>query len=697
MLIFAFTEMEDDGRRSSKKSSLFKWVTGRSSRPSPPGPGRRRSGHSSSRELYPPTERRPLRSVPLVGPHYRVEPEILVTEFVEKEVKYLGTISDLDCNFDATDRASLLKIVDEQQALDLMPCVPSYENDIIVSFSVHNIKLLRRDGEKMIHRIQTHKIAAVGYVRDDNQHLVFIKFASELNPKMCNLSILCCDTKTAAEEVCSLAQQVFQLVYTDSTIDFLDKSIMDGAITPKNHSYSTDDSDKKDTVTVSSRDYAQYSLNKSADSLILSTTSKSTNGYTGTQPTAFKRMSAGQIIEGKGSSSTLPQPIRHSRYHRRSGSSGSSSNNNIPPITHASTLTLTSPVTSTQTFPVHNALQLHDYITVLKEQLTNIELKEFAKLLNQFRTGGILIQDFSNQLLQMYTEERKHLLLGMRHFIPNASDLTFFNKFLKDNNVEDISADSATESWWAQAPRVTPRTLSETEESTASTSVTTGNVTAVSVSSSGSERASTSIVSNDDSGEWKDVLGNIEKFGIYPSTDSSGGGELNASFKTVNGTPATSGTGILELDPPSCTEETIIKSYVAPVAAPVPEEFQDAKEENVASADTKSLKLSPKKMQHTTSQSLGTEFSRTPQKVDRKSTETRKSLSDTTLQTMPLTNTNLRTFTKSKEKNSPVAGQGGNEPGATVPISPKKTQPSKPQKEHRKKKKHKKDEVVAML
>lgn len=38
-----------------------------------------------------------------------------------------------------------------------------------------------------------------------------------------------------AEELCSLLSQVFQIVYTESTIDFLDRAIFDGASTPTRH------------------------------------------------------------------------------------------------------------------------------------------------------------------------------------------------------------------------------------------------------------------------------------------------------------------------------------------------------------------------------------------------------------------------------------------------------------------------------
>ena len=39
----------------------------------------------------------------------------------------------------------------------------------------------------------------------------------------------------AAEELCLLLSQVFQIVYTESTIDFLDRAIFDGATTPTRH------------------------------------------------------------------------------------------------------------------------------------------------------------------------------------------------------------------------------------------------------------------------------------------------------------------------------------------------------------------------------------------------------------------------------------------------------------------------------
>ena len=56
--------------------------------------------------------------------------------------------------------------------------------------------------------------------------------------------------------------------------------------------------------------------------------------------------------------------------------------------------------------------------------------------------------------------------LGMRHFIPEKKDRTYFENFLKRHNIETGSDDVR---WWDRPP--TSRTLSETEGSCASTTI----------------------------------------------------------------------------------------------------------------------------------------------------------------------------------------------------------------------------------
>ncbi|XP_028700752.1 cerebral cavernous malformations 2 protein isoform X9 [Macaca fascicularis] len=190
------------------------------------------------------TERRPLHTVVLSLPE-RVEPDRLLSDYIEKEVK----------------RAHQL------------PGHLTQEHDAVLSLSAYNVKLAWRDGEDIILRVPIHDIAAVSYVRDDAAHLVVLKTAQDpgISPSQslcaessrglsagslsesavgpveaCCLVILAAESKVAAEELCCLLGQVFQVVYTESTIDFLDRAIFDGASTPTHHlSLHSDDSSTK--------------------------------------------------------------------------------------------------------------------------------------------------------------------------------------------------------------------------------------------------------------------------------------------------------------------------------------------------------------------------------------------------------------------------------------------------------------------
>uniref|UniRef100_A0A8D0QM85 CCM2 scaffold protein n=1 Tax=Sus scrofa TaxID=9823 RepID=A0A8D0QM85_PIG len=88
------------------------------------------------------TERRPLHTVVLSLPE-RVEPDRLLSDYIEKEVK----------------RAHQL------------PGHLTQEHDAVISLSAYNVKLAWRDGEDTILRVPIHDIAAVSYVRDDASHL----------------------------------------------------------------------------------------------------------------------------------------------------------------------------------------------------------------------------------------------------------------------------------------------------------------------------------------------------------------------------------------------------------------------------------------------------------------------------------------------------------------------------------------------
>lgn len=207
------------------------------------------------------TERRPLHTVVLSLPE-RVEPDRLLSDYIEKEVKYLGQLTSIPGYLNPSSRTEILHFIDKAKRSQQLPGHLTQEHDAVLSLSAYNVKLAWRDGEDIILRVPIHDIAAVSYVRDDAAHLVVLKTAQDpgISPSQslsaessrglsagslsesavgpveaCCLVIMATESKVAAEELCSLLSQVFQIVYTESTIDFLDRAIFDGASTPTHH------------------------------------------------------------------------------------------------------------------------------------------------------------------------------------------------------------------------------------------------------------------------------------------------------------------------------------------------------------------------------------------------------------------------------------------------------------------------------
>uniref|UniRef100_A0A8C7C6A4 CCM2 scaffold protein n=1 Tax=Neovison vison TaxID=452646 RepID=A0A8C7C6A4_NEOVI len=196
------------------------------------------------------TERRPLHTVALSLPE-RVEPDRLLSDYIEKEVKYLGQLTSIPGYLNPSSRTEILHFIDNAKRAHQLPGHLTQEHDAVISLSAYNVKLAWRDGEDTILRVPIHDIAAVSYVRDDASHLVVLKtaprppqalgagagWASEEpgGQQAAQEGPALSPWQVAAEELCSLLGQVFQIVYTESTIDFLDRAIFDGASTPTHH------------------------------------------------------------------------------------------------------------------------------------------------------------------------------------------------------------------------------------------------------------------------------------------------------------------------------------------------------------------------------------------------------------------------------------------------------------------------------
>ncbi|KAF6085515.1 CCM2 scaffold protein [Phyllostomus discolor] len=337
------------------------------------------------------TERRPLHTVVLSLPE-RVEPDRLLSDYIEKEVKYLGQLTSIPGYLNPSSRTEILHFIDNAKRAHQLPGHVTQEHDAVISLSAYNVKLAWRDGEDTILRVPIHDIAAVSYVRDDASHLVVLKTAQDpgVSPSQslcaesprglaagplsesgvvpveaCCLVVLAAESKVAAEELCSLLGQVFQIVYTESTIDFLDRAIFDGASTPTRHlSLHSDDSSAKADVK--------------------------------------------EPYETDASTFSFPECV--------------------PVGPHAQTA-------SESELSATAAELLQDYMLTLRTKLSSQEIQQFAALLHDYRDGAS-VHEFCINLRRLYGDSRKFLLLGLRPFIPEK-DSQHFENFLETIGVKD--------------------------------------------------------------------------------------------------------------------------------------------------------------------------------------------------------------------------------------------------------------------
>ncbi|XP_027723566.1 cerebral cavernous malformations 2 protein-like isoform X3 [Vombatus ursinus] len=147
-----------------------------------PKTGRRSAGRS-------PVSRRPLHSVPLYPPDYLIDPQILLCDYLEKEVKFLGHLTWVTSSLNPSSRDELLQLLDTARQLKELPLKSTLEQDSILSLSARCLLLTWRDNEELILRIPTHEIAAASYLQDDALHLLVLKTGLGVDPVPAGLDV----------------------------------------------------------------------------------------------------------------------------------------------------------------------------------------------------------------------------------------------------------------------------------------------------------------------------------------------------------------------------------------------------------------------------------------------------------------------------------------------------------------------------
>ena len=193
----------------------------------------------------------------------------------------------------------------------------------------------------------------------------------------CCLMILAAESKVAVEELCCLLGQVFQIVYTESSIDFLDRAIFDGASTPTHHLslHSDDSSTKVDMKEPYETEASTFSFPECAHA-------------GGVSPLSFCMQTA----------------------------------------SHAKTV-------SESELSTTAAELLQDYMLTLRTKLSSQDIQQFAALLHKY-CDGASVHKFCINVRQLYGDSRKFLLLGLRPFIPEK-DSQHFENFLETIGVKD--------------------------------------------------------------------------------------------------------------------------------------------------------------------------------------------------------------------------------------------------------------------
>ncbi|XP_046553051.1 cerebral cavernous malformations protein 2 homolog isoform X1 [Haliotis rubra] len=308
-----------------------------------------------------------LNSRDLQPPDYYVPPNSLIEENIQKVVKYAGMIDGVAADTDITNRTDVLRVIDKGKKQGLIPSKVGYEQDAIFSLSVNNVKISRyNQTEDLLLRIPMHEIAAVCYVKDDDQHILALKHGTLED---CSLSVLYCQSKQAAEELCALIGQCFQLVYTEATMHLFAPHIPEIS-TSTSHSGSSDVSDST-TVIPMIPGRPSFLTSSNFDLPII----------TNSTPNPRSDPSEKSM---KGSEISVPSDL------------------------------------------------VKDYMFKLHQKMNPEELRHFAELLRRLYSD-MPIDEFCAQVLFLYGQERKHLLADLSPFIPSEDYSYFLDFLCKND------------------------------------------------------------------------------------------------------------------------------------------------------------------------------------------------------------------------------------------------------------------------
>ncbi|XP_033041962.1 cerebral cavernous malformations 2 protein-like isoform X4 [Trachypithecus francoisi] len=432
-----------------------------------PKAGRRAACRSS-------VSRRPLHSMPLYPPDYLIDPQILLCDYLEKEVKFLGHLTWVTSSLNPSSRDELLQLLDTARQLKELPLKTTAEQDSILSLSARCLLLTWRDNEELILRIPTHEIAAASYLQDDALHLLVLKTGLGVDPVPAGV-----DTspggagRDPGPPGAALEKRRVGTAERRHTICSLDWRMGWGGGTAEARAGGSGGG-SLERQRVGARASGSWERRQTfSGSWERRHGSGGGGGAAGPQPrrllqpghpgcsqqgsrvTSWSLIIYGdQSIEcvdraGYHYTSTPERPWLCSRSEscRTDGTYAYDADFSCCSSFNGSQDTFEACYSGTSTPSFHGSHcsssdhsglgleQLQDYMVTLRSKLGPLEIQQFALLLREYRLG-LPIQDYCTGLLKLYGDRRKFLLLGMRPFIPDQ-DIGYFEGFLEGVGIRE--------------------------------------------------------------------------------------------------------------------------------------------------------------------------------------------------------------------------------------------------------------------
>ena len=408
--------------------------------------------------------KRPLKCPILQAPDYTLDSHVFIDSYIEVESQYLGILKDIQRNFPLNSRQTVLTTIDKAKQLGQLPYTYQPCDDVIISMSIHNIKIMRRDNEVLILRVFLHEIEAVAMVSDCAVTYVLLKVIPTANAAKrssdCRILVLKFVSSALAEETCALFKQLFATLFNESAIHALTPPLKDAASFSNGSAQGTpiDNSPGFNITAPGSSRNSSIALETSIGSghevrfsrptsMLISEFPKSTSMFYDSPPqyanyspvvrngqiasphsrnNVFSHQSSPFMQVQQQSQFNHQRAFSESNHHHR----GSNQQLNSPGKISASRLQESSPFMGRNYSSVSTNQK---FLKEVQKALTNEEVKQFNAIVHSYLHEGRSVNEFIEGLGSLLGPERLHLMNHLGRFLSTLQDSNQLDVLLREH------------------------------------------------------------------------------------------------------------------------------------------------------------------------------------------------------------------------------------------------------------------------